>query len=244
MFPSIIAAPAGLCNCPGRGPARGAAAHRRDRRGQDRVGAADGSNPSHRFMQQAKPRVGAADVGGTAKPRHRRWTCAGAVLLDWSHSLIPVCFVGLFSPSCAFCRRMDRDSLRIFRFSVWTDPVLVLADSLLPAYTGNRSVKIFRFPVWSWWIPGSSWTPGPWRPGCLYRPLPELSSGPDHSLSFRRRAYMVYVFRRSSYNLSGAIRCCLAMSACFAVLLPGAGSLNRWGRNCWIGIYHWSELGS
>lgn len=37
MFPSIIAAPAGLCNCPGRGPARGAA-HRRDRRGQDRVG--------------------------------------------------------------------------------------------------------------------------------------------------------------------------------------------------------------
>lgn len=119
MFPSIIAAPAGLCNCPGRGAARGAAAHRRDRRGQDRVGAADGSNPLHRFMQQAKPRVGAADIGGTAKPRHRRWTCAGAVLLDWSHSLIPVCFVGLFSPSCAFCRRMDRDSLRIFRFSVW-----------------------------------------------------------------------------------------------------------------------------
>lgn len=59
MFPSIIAAPAGLCNCPGRGPARGAAAHRRDRRGQDRVGAAaDGSNPLHRFMQQAKPRGG------------------------------------------------------------------------------------------------------------------------------------------------------------------------------------------
>ena len=67
MFPSIIAAPAGLCNCPGRGPARGAAAHRRDRRGQDRVGAADGSNPLHRFMQQAKPRVGAADVSGHTK---------------------------------------------------------------------------------------------------------------------------------------------------------------------------------
>ena len=37
MFPSIIAAPAGLCNCPGRGAARGAAAHWRDRRGQDRA---------------------------------------------------------------------------------------------------------------------------------------------------------------------------------------------------------------